>query len=1656
MKTGMTRDREKGVALLMVVVVIAALMIIAVPFMASMRLAEKSSKNFMDKKRAEWAARGALNHAIVSLYATHDDNERYNLLNGGGASGSTFSGFDSPDFDDYDELLVPPLPLDVSLSDGTSKSFNDPRGEMWSVEAQDEQGKVNINSATPWLIANLLGVTELSASIKVDETIIPVEDPSIFYSDGDPDTIDGYVRVDTEYIAYRGISEGALTGCLRGIFLVADEHKRGALVYDGRAFKVSEHRSHDANRQLRLFSTPESIREISSWTKFDAVAEALLYRQLYIDKLKDLGVDEQDIEDAKIDPGRLIEPEKPDYTPDQKDVNKKLAEYGYDTEKLRGLLGDSVVDRIGRRIPSSMPENSRRRQWFEQMTQAFNEYIEEIEAEEQAKTDRLKKFLPQAFRNIKTLKEVLFLETFGAIDYKRIKGFITTYSWRSRDWSRATRIRDDVPEITRGYTNRRRLPIADTRHFNRGTLVRISSANSVEYAVVAGRDRFGRVVTDRDIVNSYVAGEARVQACLRHPVNINSCSDRVLKALLVGLRHEPFESDIRYIMRGRQQRQKREPDWITVKEAEELVKLIRESPPTCHEDLNGILESAAGMDVISDRDKVALLTNAINPNDPSLVASTTGFCYKSYNIFSLKATGIINSPVGTELARHTIHQVVEIAPPMTVAWTMDSQQDFSPGIVRWLDRNSGRKSVLQFDDREANHLTTTPNSLNANWAFPSHSHDPQEGDFKIEAGRLNDGNKYTEHYDQTIDGQSTQNGIPVQTASQFPIIPERRGRNPQSVGTGYCAFWFKPSWSAGAHYFLDHAKGEYESRVTFYYDGSDLVLMVCDAGLDQIGNTLRAPYTFDADTWYHVACSWKGVRYGDLAMFVDGRSLGTYENVTRLVGDIDDKVYQITVENASDLPLGPIDASRGWFPAIKVDSEAMNVVEINGNTLTILSQLEAATTIPPPAGWTPQLIRASVRGTVPTYHKDGAVVTILGYSSFLKEDLRVGGALTVYDLPSPTPQTIVNRPRNPADPAGTFNGVLATDVEVLVVSTANFPPEGFILIDQEKIYYSGFAVDKFTGCVRGMENTTAADHSNGAFVKLISLKVTNTTDYKDSGYVQLDDEWIKYEKAKDANYKQQYFIMPYGSGGGGGPVTPPGGGGPGIDPRRGGRGGRGGDPIPLPPRGGSGLTPRPVPRPRRPGSILLPDPLTSFESTITRGIGIFPQPVPPGPIPLPISDSCRGQEGTVSNSHAAGTKVIPVFDVQRDYSGGGDMVTVIDAQQKNLMQVNHSSGKKVALTDFAPRQFNQNEWGRLLKWPSGELPTEVQPITMIGGSALGGAGVMGMIDEITVSGDTVHSPYATYGFVANVDLGPNDTSMVFGVRQSHGGNQPPGGSPGPSSAGGVPQLRQYGGLIKIDDEIIGVVDVDSGSSTFGRLKRGLLGSIPAAHAEGARIYIIPYPRAGVFDGGLTEETIPCRNPGQTPRQGYIQVARTDGCGEIVPYRYSRRREFRRYADIYGQGVFRGAFGSPVTGFSSSDLGIFMPFRYHDLYEPNRDSRQGVYFLAINNFNYAYFRGITWDATVPQGTLTKVQVRIDGRPGWDTAPSNKKGGIFEFLDPDGENLIGVMGQRVEIRVYLTYAQDAYLSNAWKDTPIVRSITLEYDQPCIVHHHETPKE
>jgi len=124
---------RRGFALLMVVLTIAALAILATPFMVSMKLQERSSRTAVAQARARYAMTAAYNHALAQLLqAAHEYGEM------------------AVRFDDLPEEF---------------KWQRSRRGLMLDAEVQDEQGKVNVNSAPAALMANLFADEELGLGL---------------------------------------------------------------------------------------------------------------------------------------------------------------------------------------------------------------------------------------------------------------------------------------------------------------------------------------------------------------------------------------------------------------------------------------------------------------------------------------------------------------------------------------------------------------------------------------------------------------------------------------------------------------------------------------------------------------------------------------------------------------------------------------------------------------------------------------------------------------------------------------------------------------------------------------------------------------------------------------------------------------------------------------------------------------------------------------------------------------------------------------------------------------------------------------------------------------------------------------------------------------------------------------------------------------------------------------------------------------------------------------------------------------------------------------------------------------------------------------------------------------------------------------------------
>ena len=137
----MKQRRERGLALILVMTVVMALAIIATPFVLSMILQERSGTTARYLSQADYGADGAKNYAIWRLMPSLDPLERRNPQ--GLSSSYTY---------DTDQEF------DIHLDEDPLKSkmkIADPKGSIWGVTVQDEQGKLNTKTCNVNALQNL-------------------------------------------------------------------------------------------------------------------------------------------------------------------------------------------------------------------------------------------------------------------------------------------------------------------------------------------------------------------------------------------------------------------------------------------------------------------------------------------------------------------------------------------------------------------------------------------------------------------------------------------------------------------------------------------------------------------------------------------------------------------------------------------------------------------------------------------------------------------------------------------------------------------------------------------------------------------------------------------------------------------------------------------------------------------------------------------------------------------------------------------------------------------------------------------------------------------------------------------------------------------------------------------------------------------------------------------------------------------------------------------------------------------------------------------------------------------------------------------------------------------------------------------------------------
>ncbi|MCD4657040.1 MAG: general secretion pathway protein GspK [Planctomycetes bacterium] len=301
--------RHAGMALILVFVVLTGLFVIAVPFLRSMLQARVTALSHSSSVMAQNDIISLRNLAYQHLVNAQIVNQQYQAESGDvsyiySALMMQQVPLNTPEYTTQGEFLIQPNLSRMLDSSGNIRDEPAPmldvvnaHERLWTVKIEDEQGKIDLNTASYFVIGNLIGATSLTQDMNdLDSASLNVRDASWF------PPFNGFLLLGQELIGYskvssdcrifyelsRATANSSVPGAGLGEFATAASNHLAefSVVYPGNAYKIATTKFDKAQNPSNLYSFPtvESIREISTYNKFnnsysDAI-DAYLYDKI--------------------------------------------------------------------------------------------------------------------------------------------------------------------------------------------------------------------------------------------------------------------------------------------------------------------------------------------------------------------------------------------------------------------------------------------------------------------------------------------------------------------------------------------------------------------------------------------------------------------------------------------------------------------------------------------------------------------------------------------------------------------------------------------------------------------------------------------------------------------------------------------------------------------------------------------------------------------------------------------------------------------------------------------------------------------------------------------------------------------------------------------------------------------------------------------------------------------------------------------------------------------------------------------------------------------------------------------------------------------------------------------------------------------------------
>jgi hypothetical protein len=1207
------------------------------------------------------------------------------------------------------------------------------------------------------------------------------------------------------------------------------------------------------------------------------------------------------------------------------------------------------------------------------------------------------------------------------------KDALTLYSGRTARWVRPQKIRAVKPDG---------VGVDEVRHLGRGVRVRATKPGLPSFETLVVRNDLqqdGRAVigTRPPIPASYLHG--LLEAERRHPVNVNTARRETLEAVFGSLAISVSGAD-----RSRE---------IGDEETQRIVDgLFRRRVSTWHEFLALVL----GLDV-ADLVKAAVLINAVDPGNHLLHDGREGrgtvpFCFVSDDTITVQALAAQNGETGTVEGSTAFREVVDLGSPVRIALSWENQFDFDRmmGPPRLLASDSGLPPALKADVERALRSAGLLDETYLGYpfgcgmeSFPRDREKGQPSDMTLKFAQGKDPNYVTgraerdhrgrgrlfhhvEHFDEELDGLS----LASKAFLREPGIVFAPSAGRADVSAGGTEFWVRfdrPVAPARRvtlfnvreadetnRMSIELHKGEISFRIT------DSTARVAGAGLDKGWTEIRAPFVPEEKTWYHVGAYWKGTRYGQMLLMIDGF---VPEGAKWRLLDKDERTDQsseltsmIPRPGNSD-PVAPLPlkdpsfcrrppdwpAGRPWTVPLRIGDE---IVEYE-----------------PTSGFARRGARSaeSVYGPSAVEHPAGAKATLFGYTSVLRSstvqvpyepphslDMTFGplqatkgklvhgfglcrNAILVGEKRSKSSGRILGKGRN------RVHFQLLSDVPT---DTDEWPDSGYIRIEREAIYYRKIVRETrkngyFDLCERGRAGTEDVDHMEGIPIELWGVAVDHPdTTLPNPTIVQFGREWFgpaRLVEAPGGGPARHYWIGATVNGGA----------------------------VPFG-RGPTWMTPF--------WSHERSEPLVPIFAAREWNPQVRRTNLQPFD-PVTVMESSNHRE-----THFVGNAI--TWEELRQYWYEQEPVGPRPSPPRNLPDQGIQLASLAApVTRDVPVDGRHN---RILKWPSGELVGERFLSLLKPPVAYGPADVT--LDEVK----NMASPKSELHVEMIAPASMPDLRLREGLDS-------------PSASGAV----------VVGEEIIGFAET-MGPARLIHATREYLNSTGAVHDRGDAVFHLDFLPVAAIRGSLNPLD---RNLSLS--QALIGSGYTRGCvlvdDEVIGFEGTGETgvDLDALARFDGFGLLRGLFGTTPAGHPRRSMVFGIPVRFRDGFKEGQFDNRMPYFQVAHVTRDARWNGVRVTAAKDaDDRLLKIhcRVRIDGHGELERAAVDERGSVRHFADSAWNPLGDFISSRdengrIDIRFQLEYLEGAYWpSNSWKRTWKLHDVRADYDRNTRVLFHE----